>query len=71
MKLHLENKLFIEGGLQRMSEDFSFTRFGFVGQDVNFDVWIRASSHVHGFQSISFFNPHDELKGKNKPVSVH
>lgn len=67
--MHLENELFVEDGLQRVSEDFSFTRFGFVGQDVDFDVWIRASSQVHGLQSIGFFNPHDELEGKHKPVA--
>lgn len=66
--VYLENELFIEDGLQRVSEDFSFTRFGFVGQDVDFDVWIGASSQVHGLQRIGFFNPHDELEGKNKAV---
>lgn len=63
--------MFVEDGLQRVSEHFSFTGFGFVRQDVNFDVRIRASSQIHGLQTICFFDPHYELQGKYRAVVWH
>lgn len=63
--------MFVEDGLQRVSEHFSFAGFGFVRQDVNFDVRIRASSQIHGLQTICFFDPHYELEGKHRAVGWH
>lgn len=65
---YLENEMFVEDGLQCVSENFSFTCFRFVRQDVNFDVRIRASPQVHGLQTICFFDPHYELEGKQRTV---
>lgn len=58
---HLEVELFIEDRVQRVSEHFGFIGFGFVRADVDFDVWVRASSQVHGLQAVGLFNPNSEL----------
>lgn len=53
--------MFLEDGVQRVSEHFGLAGSGFVGADVDFDVRVRASSQVHGLQAVSLFDPHSEL----------
>lgn len=56
--------MFVEDGVQRVSEHFGLTGSGLVGADVDFDVWVRASSQVHGLQAVGLFDPDCELKDR-------
>lgn len=66
MLLHTTNsyrelELFVEDGVQSVSEHFGLTRSGLVGQNVDLDVRVRASSQVHGLQAVGLFDSHCEL----------
>lgn len=57
-----EAELFVEDGLQSFSEHFGLAGFGLVGQDVDFDVRIRAFVQVHALQAVGLFYSHHELE---------
>ena len=59
---YLEGELFVEDGVQRVSEHFGLAGFGLVGADVDLDVRVRASSQVHGLQAVGPFDPDPELR---------
>lgn len=58
---HLEAELFVKRRTQRVPEHFGLAGFVFVGDDVDFDVRVRASSQVHGLQAVGLFDPDHEL----------
>lgn len=63
---HREFELFVEDGVQSVSEHFGLAGSGFIGQDVDFDVRVRASSQVHGLQALGFLYPHRELEDRKQ-----
>lgn len=61
---HLELELFVEDGVQSVPQHSGLAGSGFVGQNVDLDVRVRASSHVHGLQAVGIFDSHRELERK-------
>lgn len=61
-KHYLESKLFIEDWIEGFPVDFCLKLLLFVGQQEDFDVWIRCASHVQGGQFSSLDDSHQQLK---------
>lgn len=58
----LKGEGLVEDRTEVFALDFGFELLLFVWQHVNFDVWIRSSSHVHGREILSLEDPDYQLK---------
>lgn len=59
--LYRERELFVEDRVERVPKHFGLAGFVFVGDDVDFDIRVRAPSQVHGLQAVGLFDPGREL----------
>lgn len=59
---YLKCECLVESGFKGLSMDFSFKLFLFVREQIEFNIGVRTTPHIHGRELCSLQDPYNQLE---------